>query len=156
MEESTEGLGRLVRKKESMLEDIAKGANSHKGIKKLWDYTKGIYIGGVLREKHQRKFAEKIGWSSSKLTFYNIGIFGTLGTLEYFIVGKEGGHAVSFISDQLDIAPQVLGYGLFAWNTCQSLFRIAYVLKHKKGIASFSIEGGIVSLGYWLYNKLKF
>ena len=141
------------------LETIVKEINSESNLKKSWAYVKAIYVGGVLPEKYQREFAEKIGWSSRKLTTWNAGLMGSLTTVEYFFIMQFGGEVKSFIPEQIantfHITYQASLYFYIAFNACQNLFRLGYAQIKNKGIASFSPMAGIIDVGYFAWRFLR-
>jgi hypothetical protein len=148
----------LSERKRGRLEKAIEIYNSSSGVKRFFYGIPIIHIGGVLREKYQSEICSRLKgdffkrdsevdwWDSSKSSLLNVGVFGTLGTLSWhYGLGEGGGYLVSFIADWLDIAPKVVGNALAGYNIAQNLYRLGYVLKHKKGIASFSIQGAYMN-----------
>ena len=141
------------------LETIVNGINSKNKLKKTFSYFGAVYFGGVLPEKYQRDFAEKIGWTSKKLTIYNAALMGGLTTLEYTLLLHFGERCESFIPQQIGntfgIAYQTTLYSYIGFNVAQNLFRIGHAKVKKKGMASFSFMGGVIDLVYLSWKSIK-
>ena len=138
------------------LEVIVKETNSKNKFKKTLAYTKTIAIGGVLPEKHQQKFAEKINWDSKKLTMLNAIILGGGTTLaDYLIFGEGGSFITSKIAETIDTTYKIAVYSYLIFNSLQSVFRISYAQIKNKGIASFTLFGAFIDAIYIPYSAYK-
>jgi len=144
------------RKKKRELNKIASGIkNTHNFIKKILWFLLAIYYGGVLKEKYQKWFAEKIRWQPKNLTITNALIFGIGGSLLYFFGREEVSNFLlrvlaSEVAEWLNLTIKSVLDFYTSYNFLQQIVRIFYAQSTSRAIASFNSLGAVANFVHWL------
>ena len=123
---------------------------AHLSLLKVFWIAAAIFYGGVLRERYQKWFSDKLGWHEMSLTLLNAIIFGLGFPSFYFLWGRTAlgfisGFVIEGLAGFFNFATHTLLFYYSFYSFSNAVFRIGYALKTKRAIASFNLVGAVMN-----------
>ncbi|MFH1326641.1 MAG: hypothetical protein ABIH59_00755 [archaeon] len=124
-------------------------------IKRILWFFLAIYYGGVLKEKYQKWFADKINWQPKSITILNALIFGVGWAFLYFFGRGEISSfflkvLASEIAKWFNLTLKSVLDLYTSYNFLQNLIRIFYSQSTNRAIASFNVLGAVLNFVHWI------